>query len=434
MNKESVYKTNEDLAREIDELKYQLEEANETIEAIRTGQIDALVVQSEKGPQLFTLKSADQTYRVFIEKMTEGAVTLNPKGLILYCNSRFARMVDIPLSGIIGVSFEEFVAPENVEEYRELFKKCWNDDCKGEVQLVAGTNTTPVQLSLTTLELEEGVSLSIILTDLTAQKDAQKQLSQNNEKLAEINKALEASNHDLQQFASVASHDLQEPIRKIQIFSNLLKAKQAELTPESRKYLEKIIDSSGRMKALVIDILNYSGLSAKNGEVECIDLNELIKELRDDFELIMQEKGAEIIAGHMPCIDVNRGQIRQVFQNIISNALKFTRPDVKPVVRIKATTISDKSFDSKEDPNGGYCLISIQDNGIGFDEKYVNNIFALFERLNSKDKYEGTGIGMAIAKKIIEKHDGLITATSQEGSGSTFKIILPIVQKQALSL
>ena len=203
MNKESAYKTNEDLAREIDELKYQLEEANETIEAIRTGQIDALVVQSEKGPQLFTLKSADQTYRVFIEKMTEGAVTLNPKGLILYCNSRFARMVDIPLSGIIGVSFEEFVAPENLEEYRELFKKCWNDDCKGEVQLVAGTNTTPVQLSLTTLELEEGVSLSIILTDLTAQKDAQKQLSRNNEKLAEMNKALEASNHDLPHLASV---------------------------------------------------------------------------------------------------------------------------------------------------------------------------------------------------------------------------------------
>lgn len=431
MNKESAYKTNEDLAREIDELKYQLEEANETIEAIRTGQIDALVVQSEKGPQLFTLKSADQTYRVFIEKMTEGAVTLNPKGLILYCNSRFARMVDIPLSGIIGVSFEEFVAPENLEEYRELFKKCWNDDCKGEVQLVAGTNTTPVQLSLTTLELEEGVSLSIILTDLTAQKDAQKQLSRNNEKLAEMNKALEASNHDLQQFASVASHDLQEPIRKIQIFSNLLKAKQAELTPESRRYLEKIIDSSGRMKALVVDILNYSGLSANNSEIECIDLNELLKELRDDFELSIQEKGAAIIAGHMPCIDVNRGQMRQVFQNIISNALKFTRPEVKPIVRIEAVTISDKSFHSKADPNGAYTLITIQDNGIGFDEKYVNSIFALFERLNSKDKFEGTGIGMAIAKKIIEKHDGLITATSKEGIGSTFKIILPIAQKQA---
>ena len=434
MNKESVYRTNEDLAREIGELKYQLEEANETIEAIRTGQIDALVVQSEKGPQLFTLKSADQTYRVFIEKMTEGAVTLNPKGLILYCNSRFARMVDVPLSEIIGVSFEDFVAEENIEEYRQLFEKCWRDDCKGEVQLLAGSNRTPVQLSLTTLELEEGVSLSIILTDLTAQKETQKQLSQNNKKLAEINKALEASNHDLQQFASVASHDLQEPIRKIQIFSNLLKAKQAELTPESKKYLEKIIESSGRMKALVTDILNYSGLSANNSEIECIDLNELIRELRDHFELIMQEKGAEIIAGHMPCVDVIRGQIRQVFQNIISNALKFTRPEVKPVVRIEATPTSGKSFDSKEDPNGAYTLISIQDNGIGFDEKYVSSIFALFERLNSKDKFEGTGIGMAIAKKIIEKHDGLITATSKEGSGATFKIILPIVRKQALSL
>ena len=428
-NKDTYNKTDE-LEKELEELRYQLEEANDTIEAIRTGQIDALVVQGDNGHQLYTLKSADLTYRVFIEKMTEGAVTLNSSGLILYCNSQFATMVNLPLSKVIGMPFEKFIAPEYKDKYEELFERCWNADCKEEVMLSSGETKTPIQLSLTTLELDEGVALSIILTDLTAQKATQQQLKRNNEKLEEANRALESSNHDLQQFASVASHDLQEPLRKIQIFSNLISERQSELSPELKKYLEKIIDSSGRMKTLIVNILNYSRLSANDHQKELIDLNELLKELKDDFELIIQEKGAEIIIGKLPSVDVNKGQMRQVFQNIISNALKFSRADKTPVISINAKRISQKSFDSVEKEDGDYCLITIQDNGIGFDEKFVSNIFALFERLNSKDKYEGTGIGMAIAKKIIDKHNGLITASSQEGSGAEFKIILPIKQTQ----
>lgn len=428
--KGKTYKNNEDLEKELEELRHQLDEANETIEAIRTGQIDALVVHSDKGHQLYTLKTADLTYRIFIEKMTEGAVTLNLQGIILYCNSQFARMVELPLSNVIGLSFEQFIAPENRAQYALLFKKCWDVDGKGEVLLLAGEQRTPVQLSLTSLQLDEGVSLSIILTDLTAQKSTQEQLSANNKQLEEINEALEASNHDLQQFASVASHDLQEPLRKIQIYSNLMKDKQSELTPELKNYLEKIIHSSGRMKKLIIDILNYSKLSAKNTEVEDVDLTTLVKELKEDFELIIQEKKAQITIGELPYIQVNRGQIRQVFQNIFSNALKFSKADNRPEIIITSKKISEKSFDSPEKKNGDFCLISIRDNGIGFDEKYIKNIFALFERLNSKDKYEGTGIGLSIAKKIIDKHNGLITAKSKEGSGTEFKIILPVKQDQ----
>jgi PAS domain S-box-containing protein len=426
---ESINKTKNQLVKEIEGLRYQLDEANETLNAIRTGQVDALVVQGHNGHQLYTLKSADQTYRVFIEKMTEGAVTLNPEGLILYCNTQFAAMVHLPLSNVIGLSFDEFVAPENKPQYKTLFEKCWKQDCKGEILLMAGNSHTPVQLSLTTLELDEGFSMSIILTDLTSQKEAQKQLTLNNAQLEESNHALEASNHDLQQFASVASHDLQEPLRKIQVFSSLMKEKhENELTAESKKYLEKIIDSSKRMKSLVIDILNYSALSSHTNQFDYIDLKELLLELLEDFELIIQEKKALINVGYLPCVDVNRGQIRQVFQNIISNALKFSRPDEKPMITISAKRISEKSFSSADQEDGPFCLISIRDNGIGFDEKYVSNIFALFERLNSKDKYEGTGIGLAIAKKIIDKHNGLITARSKEGEGAEFIIILPLMR------
>lgn len=428
MNTQTSNKTKEELLKELEELHFQLNEANDTIEAIRTGQVDALVVHGQEGHQVYTLRSADQTYRVFIEKMTEGAVTLNQQGLILYCNSQFALMAGLSLSQVIGISFEQFIIEDDLYLYKESFKKCWEQDCKVELILKSSEAKIPVQLSLTTLDLQEGRSLSVIVTDLTAQKRTQLQLKENNIQLENINRALELSNHDLQQFASIASHDLQEPLRKIHMFSNLLKANSSALSPDLQTYLQKIIDSSARMRTLIIDILNYSKLSANDHVMDCIDLKEIIRELLEDFELMIEEKKARIIIGDMPCIDANKGQIRQVFQNIISNALKFAKVDVAPVIKITSRRMREKSFNSIDDANGLYWFISIRDNGIGFDEKYVQNIFSLFERLNSKDKYEGTGIGLAIAKKIIEKHNGIITAVSKPGGGAEFQMILPATQ------
>jgi PAS domain S-box-containing protein len=425
---EIIQKTRDELEAELAELQYQLEEARETIEAIRTGQVDALILQNDDGHQLYTLKSADHTYRAFIEKMTEGALTLSPQGHILYCNSQFASMVQLPLSNVIGMPFESFVDAENMLAYRHLFNSCWTSDCKGEVWLLAGKSKTPVQLSLTTLDMEEGVSLSMILTDLSSQKEAQEKLRENNDQLAGFNKALEASNHDLQQFASVASHDLQEPLRKIHIFSNLLRDRQDGLTDDSKIYLQKVIDASRRMKSLIVDILNYSRLSAGEHYVEAVDLNDMVRELVEDFELLVAETGAQIHCAELPALEVNRGQMRQVFQNILSNALKFTRPGIPPQINITCRRLRDKSFDSPGQQDGPYILIAIEDNGIGFDEKYLSNVFALFERLNSKDRYEGTGIGMAVAKKIIDKHDGLLTASSGPGKGARFEIVLPVMQ------
>jgi signal transduction histidine kinase len=434
-NNDQTYKTTEALQKELEEqklqleeLQRQLEEANDTIEAIRTGQIDALVVHGVEGHQLYTLRTADQTYRVFIEKMTEGAVTLNKEGIILYSNSQFASMVNTPLSQVIGFPFNQFIAPQSMAYYDELFDHSWNADIKAEVSLVAGKSDIPVQLSLTALELEGGIALSIILTDLTAQKQTQLQLEKNNKQLAELIKALEASNNDLQQFASVASHDLQEPLRKITIFSHLLKDRETGLSNDATTYLRKIIESAKRMRNLIMDILNYSRLSASDTPTECVDLNRIIDDLKDDFELVIEEKGAHIDAGELPCVQVNGGQIRQVFYNIVSNALKFSKPGKPPVISITSKRIADKSFTSEDQSDGPFCLISICDNGIGFDEQYLSKIFALFERLNSKDKYEGTGIGMAIAKKIIDKHNGLITAESKHNCGAEFKIILPVKQ------
>jgi signal transduction histidine kinase len=428
LNSSLSYKQQADLIKELDELRQQLAEANETIEAIRTGQIDALVVQNDNGRQLYTLKSADLTYRVFIEKMNEGAVTLNREGIVIYGNSQFAKLVDIPLSSAIGAPLADFIAEESQNVYRSCFDQSWIGDCKAEALLLSGREPKPVQLSFNLLHLDGGASVSVILTDLTAQKNTQRELEQYNAKLQNANDALELSNHDLQQFASVASHDLQEPLRKIQIYSNLLRDKGAVPSAEDSQYLGKIIDSASRMRKLIIAILDYSKLSADTMDWEYTDLSVLFMELLEDFELVIKEKKAEVKVGAMPSIAVNRGQIRQVFQNILSNALKFSREDIPPRINIYSRCMATRSFSGAEQENGPFCLIGIGDNGIGFDNKYLTSVFSLFERLHSKDRFEGTGIGLAIAKKIVEKHHGLISAVSTEGRGSEFRIILPMVR------
>ena len=429
-----TFKTYEQLLEEIEELRWQLEEATETIEAIRTGQVDALVV---KGPneqhQLYTLKTADQNYRVFIEKMNEGAVTLNEQGVIVYCNSMFASVVGLPLSKIIGVLFETLIAPECIERYEEIFKRGWYADSKTEISVLnTRSERVPCQLSVTTLQLDEGNTLSVIITDLTFQKEIQQLLKQNNQQLAEINTELETSNHDLQQFASVASHDLQEPLRKILIFSTLLRDKHKhEFSEESTAYLDKIIASSDRMRSMIVDILGYSRLSTNVSPFTLTNLREIVNEVMDDYEMLIKEKEATIVVGDLPEIEVNRGQMKQVFQNLISNSIKFSKPNTAPVITITSGFPDQPLFSPELNSEAVSCCITVSDNGIGFNDQYRDKIFSLFERLNTKDKYEGTGIGLAITKKIIDKHNGTIRATSQEGQGSRFIITLPLRQKSA---
>ncbi|WEK34026.1 MAG: chemotaxis protein CheB [Candidatus Pseudobacter hemicellulosilyticus] len=244
--------------------------------------------------------------------------------------------------------------------------------------------------------------------------------------LEEINQALESSNHDLQLFASVASHDLQEPLRKIHMFSKMVKDRHTDTLPgDTLLLLDKVMHSAVRMKALVTNILHFSKLSANSGSVEKTDLEQVIRDVVEDFELTIREKKAEIITGDIPHLLVNRSYIQQVFQNLISNALKFSRKDIPPRISITAWKVGERAFDAPRDEKGKWCRIEVRDNGIGFEEQYRSRIFDLFQRLNSKDKYEGTGIGLAIVKKIIEKHNGIITADSHEDSGALFVMVLP---------
>lgn len=425
-------RSREDLMLENELLRSKLAEATDTLEAIRTGQIDALVVNSENGHSLYTLKSADHAYRVFVEQMAEGALSLNSDGLIIFSNSQFAKIINKPLSGVVGRKFLEFVIADDQRRFHELVTEAWENNVKSEVALNSGGNHVHVQVSLNALHLEEEVVLNVIVTDLTIQKEIERELTDKNEELKSLNEALTSSNHDLQQFASVASHDLQEPLRKIQIFSKFLKDRGYDgLSEVSKQYVEKIITSSQRMKVLIIDILTYSKLSAGDTNLEQVDMNAVFKEIFEDFDLRIAEKNVNIELEDLCSVEGNRGQLRQVFHNLVSNALKFISTGRQPTLTIQQRNFNPKELGLSLDNDVAYCAITVKDNGIGFDEKYSSAIFDLFEKLNPKTTYEGSGIGLAIAKKIVSKHHGAIIAKSKVGLGSEFNVILPFKQPES---
>ncbi len=266
-------------------------------------------------------------------------------------------------------------------------------------------------------------------TDIHEQKSInhllEEKVEERTKNLMEKNEELENSNHELQQFAWVVSHDLKEPLRKIQTFNNIVKEKFIVPGTEGAMYLERSIHSSERMSTLINDLLDYSRLSV-GSLFQLTDLSQILTEILSDFEYLIVDKKAIINRSPLPEIEAVPSQMRQIFQNLISNALKFSRENVPPVISITSDIIADKAFDSKVSETGMYCRIKVTDNGIGFDETHLDKLFVIFQRLHTRFAYEGTGIGLAIAKKIVEKHNGIITAKSKENEGAEFILILPL--------
>jgi signal transduction histidine kinase/DNA-binding response OmpR family regulator len=246
--------------------------------------------------------------------------------------------------------------------------------------------------------------------------------------LVEANRELEASNNDLQQFASVAWHDLKEPLRKIRTFSSIINGR-FNMEEEARLYFDKIDQSSERMNMLIEDLLNFSKLSSP-AAFRNTELNELLQQVLSDLELTIHETDAEISSTSLPRLDVYPGLMRQAFQNLISNALKFAKPNQAPRVRITHEFTDERSFDSPAANAGPYVRISFADSGIGFDQKYGERIFLMFQRLHDKGEYDGTGIGLTIVKKIVEKHHGIIIARGKTGEGARFIMVLPVKQNE----
>lgn len=280
-------------------------------------------------------------------------------------------------------------------------------------------------LQIVAVRIEEGFAFTF--RDISERKRAAQAMAATNEKLEQRNRAL-------RDFAYIASHDLQEPLRKIGAFSNLVLEDYGDKIDETgQHYLERMQDAARRMSQLISDLLVYSRITTQARPFKPVDLETVVENVVMDLEMQIQDVDGTVDVGQLPTIDADSTQIRQVLQNLIGNALKFHRPDVPPVVKIRSEIVEagDESVPTHETNAARFCRIIVSDNGIGFEQKYADRIFAPFKRLHGRSEYSGTGMGLAICRRIVERHGGDIRVVSTPGEGTTFIVQLPVDRHDA---
>lgn len=413
-------KNTEALQSEIEELKGQLFEANSIIDAIREGAVDALVLNVGGKAEVYSMESADYTYRILIEKFGEGALSISDDGLILYCNEYFANMIGLAPTLIIGTYFDTyFEAPEEFNATKDALKK---GPSKRELVLNYGGKKVSVYVSLTDLN-PTVAAIGVVVTDLTEKKSHEEALVSYQKELEKKVDELHQTNTNLEQFIHVISHDLKEPLRKILTYTSHLNANKVDAFAEDvLKSLNVINSSALRLNSLVDDLVKYAFSAAKDEEND-VDLNKVLVEVLDDLELSIKENTALIVIEKLPEISGSKIQMRQLFSNLISNAIKYSKRDVKPEIKITAE-IADGAEIQATGKN--YYKICIIDNGIGMDSMHLSKIFTIFQRLHMRDEYSGNGIGLAICKKIMDNHQGKINVESKLENGSIFNLYFPI--------
>lgn len=268
----------------------------------------------------------------------------------------------------------------------------------------------------------------VIVSDVTEQKKASLAQQQLTEALQTANQELIRSNENLQQFAYVASHDLQEPLRKIQQFGDLLKARTAGASEEAVGYLERMQSAASRMSTLIKDLLSYARISTRQDENQPVSLAQVVGNVLDDLQVSIAEAQAVIRVDVLPTVTGDAMQLGQLFQNLIGNALKFRRADTALHIHVQCRLITAAAMPKTVRilrQTADYYQVDVIDNGIGFEEKYLDRIFQVFQRLHSRSEFSGTGIGLAICEKVVANHGGAITAASQLNQGTTFSVYLP---------
>ncbi|MGE6218406.1 PAS domain-containing protein [Nubsella zeaxanthinifaciens] len=333
----------------------------------------------------------------------------------------------LPHSTIVTAnSYFSFVHPEDRKMLRDICLGAKNNRSSFKANYRIIRPNGDVRYVATTARLrhdEAGNGYAYLgnTQDVTQLKEAQRLLE---EKINELN----ISNKDLEQFAYVASHDLQEPLRKIRAFGERLKTGfEHQITAEGQDYINRMQNAAERMQTLIDDLLAFSKVSREAKEFHPVNLAQLLQKVIHDLDYTIESTNAQLVITVSETVDGIAAQLAQVFQNIISNSLKFVKPNVQPVIHISSQTMLGSAIPASGlTPSLNYCVIKITDNGIGFDESYAGKIFDLFQRLHARTEYKGTGIGLAICKKIIENHAGQIFAKSKEGEGASFFIVLPL--------
>jgi PAS domain S-box-containing protein len=388
---------------ELDELRQRLQEAEETLDAIRSGEVDALVVSGPAGEKVFTLEGAEHPYRVLVESMNEGAISLSKEGTILYCNSAFARMVGISLDQVMGHDVCEFVPSEDRDPIRKLIKQGLRQPIRAEMTLLPSSGTClPTQFSLNPVDLEGKPSIGVIVTDLSERKRQEE---------------AEAAVRMRDEFLAIASHELRTPLSTLVLRLGLLErhAVSGDMN-QVQASVNRAKDQTERMRRLVDRLLDVSQLASGRLrlELEHGDLGEVVNEAVERFSEVAMNAKCElhlsVASGFKTQLDKFR--LDEAIGNVISNAIKYGAG--KPVsveLRVK----------------DGKAALVVQDRGIGIPAEDLTRVFGRFERTSKSHNYGGLGLGLYIAKQVIEQHDGSIRAESRSGGGARIVIELPLV-------
>lgn len=358
----------------------------------------------------------EETLRAIFNNAVDGMVVINNRGIIQSTNLSVTKMFQFAAEEMLGKNISMLMPEPDAAQHDGYLK---NHIDTGEKKIIGigrevlgkrkDGSTFPFFLSVCNVQIENGEQLFAgVLHDISVLKKAQKDIE-------DYSKRLEESNKDLQDFAYISSHDLQEPLRKVQAFADRIqKSEFAALSDQGKDYLQRILNASKRMQRLINDLLELSRISANHNKFHSVDLNVILAYVLEDLEMLIDSTHTKIHVEKLPIIWGDETQIRQLFQNLISNSIKFKSEDRNPEIFISAQFLNT--------PNN-MLEINFKDNGIGIEEKYSEKVYTVFQKLNG-NKYEGSGIGLAVCKKIANRHGGNITFTSQIGIGTWFKITM----------
>lgn len=386
---------------EVEELRARLQEAQETLDAIRSGAVDAIVVEGPQGRQVFTLQGAERPYRVLAETMNEGAASLERDGTILFCNRRLGEILEVPQAQLLGSQIIRYVREEQQGAFGLLLASAATAPRRGEFDCATARGKTTVLFSLSSLGLDGGEGICLVATDLSEQKKLERALEN-------FAAQLSRSNEELSQFAYLASHDLQEPLRHIVGFGDMLQEHSATMSPEAADCAARMQKGARRMSQLIDGLLQYSRAFERGELPQEVDLARIAAEVLLDLHHEIHQCQARITVEALPRVFAVPSHMRQVLRNLLSNALKFQAANARPEIRISSRALSQAEWQ-----------VSVQDNGIGFDQSAQARIFRPFQRLHNSS-YPGSGMGLAICHRIVNSYGGIIRANSEPGRGSMF--------------
>jgi len=377
-------------------------------------------------------RSEERYHRMITEVQDYAILMLDKDGIVQNWNLGAEKIKGYKADEIVGKNFRLFYTEEDRQNHRpeKLLKQAIETGRANDEGWRVRKDGTRFwgSVVITALHDENSnvIGFSKVTRDLTEQKLAGEKLKKYAEELEQKNEELIESNKDLESFNYVASHDLQEPLHKIQVFSDAILSNDFKsLSERGQGYFNKIFSAANRMQQLIEDLLAFSRATSYNAEFENTDLNILLDEVLATIHLSIEESQAVIESEDLPVARIIPFQFRQVLQNLISNSIKYSKAGIPPYIKISAKKVTTKNNSRELRPNYKYLVLAIADKGIGFDQQYAEKIFELFQRLHTKEEYPGTGIGLAIVKKIIQNHHGIIKAKSSPGNGATFEIYIP---------